>query len=129
MSIQGTPFDPLWVQYVFPVALGQDRRPQSPAPVQPSITQSHALVQLTLPHPPVPEHVTRQRPFFDMPPAAMPQVTSPHAPVPEHVTRQSAAPHWMLLHAASPVHMIVHDVAPEQLMLSHAPPEHVMSQW
>jgi len=62
VSIQGSPFDPLGVQYVFPEALGQAREPQSVLPVQPSITQSQALVHVTSPHPLTPEQLTRHRP-------------------------------------------------------------------
>jgi len=128
VSIHGIPFDPVGVQYVFPVALGQDKRPQSPGLVQPSITQSHALLQLTLPQPSVPEHETRQRPFFELPVVATPQLMALHALVPEHVITQSAAPQVMLPHASVPVQLIVQEAAPVQLTLPQASPLHVMSQ-
>ena len=128
VSIHGTPFDPVPVQYVFPVALGQARVPQSATPVQPLITQSQALVHVTSPQPLVPEHETWQRPAL-IAPVAIPQVTSLHALVPEHPITQSAVPQVMLLHADVPLQVIVQDVAPVQSMLSQAPPLHVMSQW
>lgn len=129
VSIHGTPFDPVPVQYVFPVALGHSRVPQSPAEVQPSITQSHALVQVMLPQLVVPVHVLRQRPALPPPVCATPHVMSLHALPPEHVIRQSAEPHVMLWQAVSPVHVIVHEAAPAQLMSWHWSPVHVISQW
>jgi hypothetical protein len=112
---------PVPVQYVFPVAFGQARTPQSPDP-QPSTMQSQAFVQVTLLQPPVLQ-VTRQRPAPETP-----QVMSLQAAEPEQVIRQSAVPQVMLLQASPPVHITVHDAAPVQLMLLQSPPVHVMSQ-
>jgi hypothetical protein len=64
VSIQGTPFDPVPVQYVVPDALGHASAPQSVLPVQPSITQSQALVHVTSPQPLTPLQLTRQRPSW-----------------------------------------------------------------